>query len=198
MMIIDPYRFSVPYYLYDTFTETSDTELSLHTPNIGTSWSQWLGGAIKATVNAAGAWISGDNIGTPSGYVLTDELPDPDYEVRYTQRWSSFVIWGGGVTFRSSLDGATRYFVLQNGGNLEVWKTSSGDTQIGSYDLSGNGYNTADFYNMKIVVNGTSIKVYINDVLRIDITDSTITAAGRVGFAATSFVYIKNFRVALI
>lgn len=64
-------------------------------------------------------------------------------------------------------------------GNFRSYYVKGGTrTQIGTsaLTLALNTWHTA-----KVVQNGTSMKIYLDDVLKIDVTDANITAAGGVG-----------------
>ncbi|HYH02685.1 MAG TPA: LamG-like jellyroll fold domain-containing protein, partial [Bacillota bacterium] len=65
---------------------------------------------------------------------------------------------------------------LVGGGKLEIRKKVSGSTSTlvsKNYSLS-----TGTWYKVKLEVNGTSLKMYVNDALQLSATDSSISAGG--------------------
>jgi hypothetical protein len=89
-----------------------------------------------------------------------------------------------GISFRI-LDANNYYLFRQKFGDsgswdLDIQKMVGGSaTDLQTIDNFGSGAGQVDdpnaWYTFKVVVSGTSIKGYVDDVLRIDITDSTYT-----------------------
>lgn len=64
--------------------------------------------------------------------------------------------------------------------SLDLWKFVSGVyTQLGSYTLPSIAVDTP--YRIELSMSGSTIKVYLDGVERISVSDSSITAAGRAG-----------------
>lgn len=65
-----------------------------------------------------------------------------------------------------------------SGDTVELWKVVNGTTtKIASASAT---INNSTWYNVKVVVNGTSIKCYLDDVLKIDTTDTSFSL-GKIG-----------------
>ena len=76
------------------------------------------------------------------------------------------------------------YCVGINGSNFVFGKQdNAGGTNAPWYDLGGGSHGAAAdaWLHFKLVINGTSHKIYVNDVLKFDVTDSSFTAAGQFG-----------------
>lgn len=91
-----------------------------------------------------------------------------------------------GVTGRNSTSALTFYLarVSTTGGstaNVQLWKWVAGTpTQLGSsYAITISGDPT---FKIRLDMVGTTIRVLVDGVERINVTDSSITAAGRAGF----------------
>nr|WP_306812781.1 Ig-like domain-containing protein [Paenibacillus soyae] len=86
---------------------------------------------------------------------------------------------GGRIGYRKYADG-TSAWLLYNG----AWATVK-QTVFPHQDLLP---NTA--YDMKIIVKGGEISVYVDNVLKLKVTDPTFNASGKVGFYAGGFDYL--------
>lgn len=86
---------------------------------------------------------------------------------------------GGRIGYRKYADG-TSAWLLYNG----AWATVK-QTLFPNQDLLP---NTA--YDIKIIVKGGDISVYVNNVLKLKVSDPTFNASGKVGFYAGGFDYL--------
>ena len=76
------------------------------------------------------------------------------------------------------------YCVGINGSNFVFGKQdNAGGTNAPWTDLGGGSHGAATdaWLHFKLVINGTNHKIYVNDVLKFDVTDSSFTAAGQFG-----------------
>ncbi len=71
------------------------------------------------------------------------------------------------------------FLTLSNSNQLEIRKKISGSVTV----LASKTYpvTTGTWYNLKLVVNGSSLQAYVNDVLELAASDSSL-ATGRIGF----------------
>lgn len=91
-----------------------------------------------------------------------------------------------GVTFRFT-DVNNYYYVLlrNNSGTLQL---QLGERISGTpYDIQSKDYtfDTSTWYDFKIIVSGTSIKVYVDDTLEFDITGEDTHASGKIGLQSS-------------
>ena len=71
------------------------------------------------------------------------------------------------------------FLILKDGSKVYLYKRVGGsDSSLNYVSFT---YNTSTFYELKIELNGTSIKGYVNGALMVSATDASI-AAGKVGF----------------
>ena len=173
----------MPPFFNDTFTEASiDTELSLHTPDTGTSWTRlWSDGANpRYSAIAATDRCKCSTTGNDSGVVYTADVtyPSANYEVETT--------WVGGSGFATRpLYLIARLQDIENMYALRLANVASGvqlyKKVAGTWSTLGSAVTIATGSVVKLSVNGSAIKVYDDGVEVISVTDSSISAAGKAG-----------------
>ncbi|UCG63506.1 MAG: hypothetical protein JSW12_12540, partial [Deltaproteobacteria bacterium] len=154
------------------------------TDGVITGWANLSGSAM---VESGGVfWTGGPNINThykvdsDSGwtdYTLTVDVKGVDNDI-------------SGITFR--VQDSNNYYIFRqgfgdnDGWNLRIQKVVGGSatdlaTAINNYGTNpGQVSSLTTYYQFKVVLSGTSIQCYIDNVLKFDITDSTY-ASGTVG-----------------
>jgi hypothetical protein len=170
----------------DTFTEASDLLLQSHTPDIGTGWSRIQVNSATAsfTINAATdqlkPTVNADNAGVI--YVENTTLLHPDYEVSMdlaVQDSADDVIWL-----------IARYQDVNNFYGVK-WSTTAANCGLykrvgGVFTLLGaipNIIPDVTSSNLVLRVIGDYITVLNGGVVKLGVTDSSITAAGKAGLA---------------
>lgn len=154
----------------DTFTDTNDTTLTNHTPDIDTVGSGWvarLGSAKiygnKATNPSAGATFTTINanesdVDIEADFYTANPNTNLNIQVGFMLRWadsSNFLI--------------ARY-KWENQFVLDISKWVNGvESSLGSTSYSW-PYNTT--HTLRVVANGPSIKLYVDDVEKISVTES--------------------------
>lgn len=176
-------------FFIDTFTEGSDTELSVHTPDIGTSWSinTYGGYAGQLTVLGASDKVSPSIDAANDGIagIANVTYPSADYKVTANAVSIANVAGESFGLIARYVDSSNYYvaFVLTAvGTDIGIFKMVAGvPTDLTSSDLD-NDFNTAA-HDVRFEVQGTALRLYIDDVLQLSTTDSTYTAAGKAGIA---------------
>ena len=112
--------------------------------------------------------------------------------------WTSYTwtarVKVGSTSVRNGLvaryvDGNNFYFLVLHNGNVVLNKKVSGTTQtLQTVPFTA---STAAFHSLSLVIQGTSIQGYVDGVLRVQGTDTSLTA-GRVGFYANGLVTYDN------
>ncbi|WP_158623626.1 DUF1565 domain-containing protein [Corallococcus llansteffanensis] len=115
--------------------------------------------------------------------------------------WSDYTfsarVKTGSTSVRNGLvaryvDGNNFYFLILHNGNLVLNKKVSGTTQtLQSVPFAA---STSAFYTLTLAVHGTSIEGFVDGVLRVQGTDTALTA-GKVGFYATGAATYDDVRV---
>lgn len=146
-----------------------------------------LSGDTGTTVITAGGRARRGNTSGAQYTWGTDLPPSADYwvEAKFTIE-SNNVLERIGICGRASNSARTFYYarIRTTGSNpdcfVELYKAVSGTfTQLGSgYTISNNGDPT---YTIRLDMQGSTIRVLVDSVERISVTDSAITAAGRIG-----------------
>ena len=168
----------------DTFTESVNTTLASHVPDIGTSWTAlWASGAQTLQVEATGDKVRGSGNSGDNGILYTADAtyPTANYEVQFT-----FITTFSTVTpiylCARIQDQENMYavrLVLSSGGsNAQLYKKVSG-----TWSTLGSAVTIDDGSVVKLSVNGSAIKVYDDGAEAIRVTDSDIAAAGKAGLA---------------
>lgn len=119
----------------------------------------------------------------------TDLPPSADYDVEADFVFlTDTTVERVGIIGRASSSARTFYMArIYNVGastsNVQLFKAVAGTfTQLGSnYAI-----NSSGTYNIRLSMSGSTIKVFVDDVERISVTDSSVTAAGRIGLYTSS------------
>ena len=117
--------------------------------------------------------------GTLTTTVHTNTPSDNGIVFRVTDNNSSSY-WESGVSYY--------FFFVNRDGNAYLGKVYNGWTEVKSVGIA--GYNISQTYELKVVLDGDSIKCYVNDVLYVDAVDSDCTGSGyglRSGSLGTTF-----------
>lgn len=167
-------------FLLDTFTAVDGTLLTAHTSDSGASWSLQTGYAP-----ASGNVITAGSMWAPSstGVYKTSAIPPTaDYGVRAIMIFLTTINDNIGVIGRADPAANTFYFFRLDkaSGVYQLFKTLGGvSTQLGSDVADGGTFAGLKSIELRMV--GTTISGWVNNVKVIEVTDSSITLAGRAG-----------------
>lgn len=178
-------------FVSDTFTETSDTDLTSHTGETGASWTLANGYSDSPVVNGANdVCMSGDSASAAayaSGEPATAEY---DVEADVKNLWYR----SGGITGRHQTGANTYYMLRAHNSKFELYKVVNG-----SFSLLGQDTTTLTYgqeYSIKLEIRDATKKAYVDGVEKLSSTDNAITAAGRAGIrfsTSGSLSQIDNF-----
>ncbi len=171
-------------FLVDTFTDTPGTALEAHVGEVGATWaintavnpsaSALISDANRVRSNAAGA--AGNQFyasGTPSSADYYVEAPI----FVFSLPGSGFA----GITGRASTTTSDCYFAIYNLGTSawELWWGAGGSAgTVGSFSQA---LTLGQEYVLRLDMVGTTIRVLIDGVQRISVTDTHVTAADKAG-----------------
>jgi len=170
-------------FVNDTFTDTAGTLLQSHTGEAGATWAKhpnFSGG--EAMISDANRVREGSTGGSAAVYYASGSPASADYDVIGTVHVTS-AAGDGGVWGRMDPSGAgpSGYWARYNfgTGNWELYSFSGGSpTLVGSFAQT---LTVGNDYVVKLEMRGTAIKVYVDGVQRISVTDSGTSAAGKAG-----------------
>lgn len=189
----------------DSFTGTTGTALSSHTGELGATWNHASGIAPAQIDNNRihRAGLIGDTV----DYV-TAVPPSANYSVE------------ADLLVKSNLAGDdTGVIGRRNGSNnfyLARWDQAGGDWQLAKYNgllvnvlASTTGTTTltvTETYRLKLEMIGSTLNLYVNGILTLTTTDSSLTAAGNAGImdgdgalsgskSSSTGLQIDNFQV---
>lgn len=179
-------------FLSDTFTEASDMMLSAHTGETGATWTSHTStpfdGAhtavrLSAAIDRVRPYFGGD------GPEFLDYASGSPASADYDVTGQMFYAGPGGPNFsgdigvagRVSTSAATCYVAYWDEGvawTLGKWVAGT-FTSLGTYAAT--TLTTSQTYALKLSMVGTAIKLYLDGVERVAVTDSDVSAAGKAG-----------------
>lgn len=181
----------MPIIFQDTFVETSDTALTSHVPDIGTSWVQvLLTGTFVLQVIAATDDLSTSGSGGSNGQ-LCKINPAPsvaEYDIEYVLNTVDAGAAGRswGAVAKISDGSATDYYRTKHlptghaSPDCELMEMAGGTkTSLGTVDT---GLTVGDVFVLEIRNN--SQRLLKNGTPILTASDTTLSAAGDIGFAA--------------
>jgi hypothetical protein len=189
-------------FVYDSFTESSDTFLPAHTPEIGGGWLYFDGGGeVNPWVTAATDRLTVDPLGNWQFYA-TAYATEVDYSVgatvRYTGSPGYYTVVELGVVARAWMDWlGIRCYTFGYATGYPGWvleRNAGGSSELAS-DLSSflftNAGETADIRMTVTTVDASTvnIKCYVNGTILIDYNDYEPDRVIEMGQAAIKILY---------
>lgn len=186
----------------DTFTGADGTALASHSPEIGAGWTR----SATASDGAGDPLISGGRIYNPTSnirvyYITGLDLADCEVSADVVLRTDTNNA-SSGVVGRHNFGAITFYLARYNDtvNAFQLHKYVAGvATQLGS-DAAAT--LTADqAYRLTLAMRGSSIRLLVDGLLAVSVTDTAITAAGKAGVrlggtaSTTTGTHLDNFRV---
>lgn len=189
----------------DSFTGTAGSLLTAHVSDTGSAWFR-LAGAANALISDVG------RVYRSTGFTLnyTNATPSSaNYSVEADLVMKSATT-GDMVGVIGRLDTATTSFYMAR------WEPSDQSWNLLKYTNGAGAYiayvgtqgalTTNESYRLKLEMNGSTISLYVNGVLKVTGTDAAITAAGVAGIwdgadgasaakSNTTGIHIENFQV---
>lgn len=187
---------AVDYYFSDSFTESTNTTLSSHTPDIGTSWTQLIDNGRTLEIDASNDYVTSSSDGSDVGtlYMANGSYLTADYTVTSTVTYAD-----SDSNFTRSLaariqDANNMYLVRYTNTNVSLYKREAGTWTLLNSRAASIGGSLVDPYHgdtVTLKVNGTTISVQVNGVNKISLTDATFSAAGKAGMG-TGYINIST------
>jgi hypothetical protein len=171
----------------DAFTGASGTALTSHTSASGITWSH-LDGTADAILTDANRVRRGTPDALQPAYTVDYANTTPsgaDYSVSATMVVKSNMS-GDYVGVIGRLNPTTGAFYLgrweQSNTSWNIYECDNATSCTRLVRVTGQAALTVNqSYRLKLELAGTSLKLYVNGVLKVSATDSTLTAAGRAG-----------------
>ena len=191
-------------FVTDSFTEASDTELSLHTPELGSAWVEHPDATYgPSIVNGAADRVYAT--GNPSAYFNNTAPPSADYCVEAVVRVVSAISANAAIALRMDTTNNSMYiFQLNNGTGWRLRKVIHPSTQttLGTEDTTTEIPSVGEAKTMTLCVSGTTLTPFVNgtQITSATATDSDLSAAGRAGvrfsgtFSDTAGFHFESFR----
>ena len=171
----------------DTFTEASNTELSLHTPDVaGSGWTQIIEVGTTATLQVTGSvgYLEKGLCSNSEGalYQTDDEMSMGDYDVSVVQingdTWDDFNFLAA-----RAQDANNMYALKWNENNFGFYSPGIYKRQGGAWTRLGyiDGVSVADGSRVTLRVQGDVISMLDDEVEVVSVTDSTFSSPGWAG-----------------
>jgi len=162
----------------DSFTDAAGTLLESHTGETGATWTKNSAFSTGSAAITAAGRLRGN---AANGVYYESGVPaSADYDVE-ADFYVASNAGGAGIIGRSSTTAATYYYLdyIQSTGNWSLASLVNGSI-VQSVTFA-QTLTLGQIYHLHLVMRGTAILGYINGVLRLQLTDSNISAAGRAG-----------------
>lgn len=173
-------------FVQDSFTDSDATNLSSHTGETGATWAKLTGFSGNVVINSNRA-ENAATFSVDAAYYASGAPTGADYDVSADYSWvntntCSWQILGRVDT--STGDFYTAYY--RRGSNtFRIEKRVSGSyTTLASGTGDSPAAGTA--VNIKLALSGSALELFADSVSKLTATDSSITAAGKVGVGVTS------------
>ena len=165
----------------DTFTGTAGTLLTAHTGELAASWTRQSGTADEAISDTGRVYRASGS----GGYTLNTASLTPvnaDYTVEADVVLKS-TLSGDMIGLVGRLTSANTYYLAR-------WEQFDGSWNLAMYYggylyyldyVTGQTLTVGQSYHLKFEMIGSSIKLYVDGVLKASATDSSITASGKAG-----------------
>ncbi len=164
------------YRVLDNFVG-SDVALSSHAPDRDLVGGGWLAGAGVFSLTGVGDVDQTTGGAAATNVYIETDISDCTIELVYkTGDGDDY----GGIVFRATDgDSNMEFFINPAQNNTYVGKNVNGSRNTLSF--TGMTLATATEYTLKVILLGTSIKAYVDGVLKIDINDATEQASTKHG-----------------
>lgn len=168
-------------FMFDSFTGVDGTALASHTGELGATWTVHPSFAADGFLignNWRNAAVAGSSVAYASGVPAS-----ADYTV--TGALTQLTALAGtntGIIGRTDIAANTYYYARYLPGSTawQLFKAVAGVlTQLGSDAVQ--VLTTGAFYTFSLGMAGTTISLVVDGVSKVSVTDTDITAAGRVG-----------------
>lgn len=204
--LVSYWRFNERSVSEDDFTDTAGTVLSSHTGGTGAAWTALASQTSNAVITPAGRVRKGNAAGF-SQYYTSGVPASADYTVKADIYVASLVSDGAaGVIGRLDTSTGATYYMARYDVASASWQlirvTNGSALIISSYAQT---LTVGSTYRLGLKMSGTSIVLTVDGVVRVNATDSVITAAGRAGvrlgvtggsgLSDTTGLHLDTFRV---
>ena len=172
-------------FLNDTFTDTTNTEIALHTGELAASWGANVhpGSQFNAPprISGTGTLFSSVSAGLISAFYASAVRVSADYRVVGEVEIKTAITGAQvGIAGRADTEVETYYVARYADSAISLLRiVNKTATSLGSFPVSGTAGTT---HTIELVMSGSSISVTVNGTPNaISATDTSITGPGRVG-----------------
>jgi len=174
--------------ILDTFTDTNGTLLDAHTPVVDNVGNGWVLNLAKITVESNKAKQSVDDAAHTIVASIDGGVSDGELTCSITT--PSAINYTAGLIFRRKDDGTSGLVYLLSNSAPGFYEMTGDDGLSAVIVSSGVTFATSTTYDIKIVLDGNSIKIYVDGSLDIDTTYSTDVSETNFGLWSVADVSI--------
>ena len=173
-------------FVVDTFTDTDGTLLDAHVGEMGATWTKHPSYATgEMVINDVNGARPNTDAPAYAAYFASGVPASADYDVFADVPVLSSGTGSYRLLARVDPSVNTMYqLIWTSTGNMSMGKLVAGSfTEIVAATAIPGGLSNGETYRMRFGLVGTTLKGYVDGVEVISVTDSSITAAGRVGIS---------------
>jgi hypothetical protein len=197
----------------DEMTGSNTTVLTSHTGAVGATWTRWVNDSITGVITDANRVRRDASAGGVSYYVSAVPA-SANYAVSADVQVKSLLAADDvGVIGRidlSNTNGIGTHYLARYDSSTQQWQLRKNVDNVGtSLGTYGQVLSTGVDYRLTLEMNGSTIRLLVNGVERVNVTDSTITGTGRAGVrlgaggasagtSNTAGLHLDNFRISTL
>lgn len=173
-------------FVQDSFTDSDTTNLSSHTGETGATWAKLTGYSGNLYING-NVLENEDGSDAEAVYYASGSPAGTDYDVEAKYTWVTSQLCDWRICGRIDTSNGNYYsFYYRRGSNTyRLTKRVSGTTTTLA-SASGSSPSSGTWLTLRLNLNGDALEGFEGASSVLSTTDSSITAAGKVGVAATS------------
>lgn len=173
-------------FVQDSFTDSDATNLSSHTGETGATWAKLTGYTGNCYING-NVLENEDGSDADAAYYASGAPASADYDVEAKYTWVSSQLCDWRICGRIDTSNGNYYsFYYRRGSNTyRLTKRVSGTTTTLA-SAAGSSPNSGSWLTLRLSLNGSALEGFEGASSVLSTTDSSITAAGKAGVAATS------------
>ena len=163
-------------FVEDSFTGTAGTVITGRTGEVGATWAAHANWSALAVLSNA-LRVRGD--GSNNVMYASGTPSSADYEVQADMYIASHT-GAAGIMGRVNTSSNSWYWARYNGTQWDLYRSDV--TTVAGSSVS-QTLTVGQTYRLRLAMNGTNIKLYVDDVEKFSVTDSNVTATGKAGLA---------------
>lgn len=171
-------------FVQDSFTDSDGVALQSHTGETGATWTKVTGFSRDAQIQGN---VLENLTNTDAAYYASGTPANADYEVELDYSWVNSGLATSEVLGRIDTSNGDFYsfYYRRDANQFRLRKRiSSAFTTLSS--ASGSSPASGTYLNHRLVLSGSNLEGFVDDVSKLTATDASLSSAGKAGLAFTS------------